>query len=94
VPCERTFSRLLEEFPSDELRQMHLAWMAELDPQPVQVLHLDGKVLINADPLRRAWPPFRPWPKPRPLSIPRWNCKNPKPRKLSRWSTFNPRDND
>ena len=50
VPCERTFSRLLEEIPSDELRQIYSAWMAELDPQPVQVLHLDGKVLKNADP--------------------------------------------
>lgn len=50
VPCERTFSRLLEEIPSDELRQIYSAWMAELDPQPLQVLHLDGKVLKNADP--------------------------------------------
>ena len=50
VPCERTFSRLLEAIPSDELRQIYSAWMAELDPQPVQVLHLDGKVLKNADP--------------------------------------------
>jgi hypothetical protein len=45
VPCERTFSRLLEEIPSEELRPIYSAWMAELDPQPVTVLHLDGKVL-------------------------------------------------
>jgi hypothetical protein len=50
VPCERTFSRLLEQIPSDELRQVYSTWMAELDPQPVRVLHLDGKVLKNADP--------------------------------------------
>jgi hypothetical protein len=50
VPCERTFSRLLEEISADQLRQIYSAWMAELDPQPVQVLHLDGKVLKNADP--------------------------------------------
>jgi hypothetical protein len=50
VPCERTFSRLLEELPSDELRQIYSAWMAEWEPEPVRVLHLDGKVLKNADP--------------------------------------------
>jgi len=50
VPCERTFSRLLEEIPSDELRQIYSAWMAQCDPQPVRVLHLDGKVVKNADP--------------------------------------------
>jgi len=50
VPCERTFSRLLEAIPSDQLRQIYSAWMAELDQELVQVLHLDGKVLKNADP--------------------------------------------
>ena len=50
VPCERTFSRLLEAIPSAELRQLYADWMAGLDPEPVTVLHLDGKVLKNADP--------------------------------------------
>jgi len=50
VPCERTFSRLLEAIPSDQLRQIYSAWMAELDQELVQVLHLDGKVLKNAGP--------------------------------------------
>jgi hypothetical protein len=50
VPCERTFSRLLEVIDSDQLRQAFADWMAALDPVPVKVLHLDGKVLRNADP--------------------------------------------
>jgi hypothetical protein len=50
VPCERTFYRLLEKIPPEQLRQTFSAWMARLDPQPVRVLHLDGKVLKNADP--------------------------------------------
>jgi hypothetical protein len=50
VPCERTFYRLLEALDSDQLRQSYSDWMAWLDPEPVNVLHLDGKVLRNADP--------------------------------------------
>jgi hypothetical protein len=50
VPCERTFRRLLAQIDSDQLRQAYADWMAVLDPEPVQVLHLDGKVLRNADP--------------------------------------------
>jgi len=50
VPCERTFRRLFEEIDSDQLRQAFADWMATLDPVPVKVLHLDGKVLRNADP--------------------------------------------
>jgi hypothetical protein len=50
VPCERTFRRLLPLICSDQLRQAFSEWMATLDPHPVSVLHLDGKVLRNADP--------------------------------------------
>jgi len=50
VPCERTFRRLLAQIDSDQLRQAYAQWMAVLDPEAVQVLHLDGKVLRNADP--------------------------------------------
>lgn len=50
VPCERSFYRLFEAVDPDQLRQSYAAWMASLDPQPVNVLHLDGKVLRNADP--------------------------------------------
>lgn len=50
VPCERTFDRLLKTIPAEQLRQSFSDWMARLDPEPVTVLHLDGKVLKNADP--------------------------------------------
>jgi hypothetical protein len=50
VPCERTFDRLLKTIPAEQLRQSFSEWMASLDPAPVRVLHLDGKVLRNADP--------------------------------------------
>lgn len=50
VPCERTFERLLKVIDSGQLRQAFADWMATLDPEPVSVLHLDGKVLRNADP--------------------------------------------
>ena len=47
VPCERTFIRLFKKIDPDELCQIFSAWMARLDPQPVDILHLDGKVLKN-----------------------------------------------
>ena len=50
VPCERTFQRLLEVIDPGQLRQAYTHWMATLDAEPVQILHLDGKVLRNADP--------------------------------------------
>ena len=48
VPSERTFRRLLKVLSPEQLRQSFSAWMARLDPEPVRVLHLDGKVLKNA----------------------------------------------
>ena len=50
VPCERTFQRLLAVIDSGQLRQAFSDWMATLDPEPVKVLQLDGKVLRNAAP--------------------------------------------
>jgi hypothetical protein len=50
VPSERTFRRLLKVISPEQLRQSFSAWMARLDPEPVTVLHLDGKVLRNAQP--------------------------------------------
>ena len=50
VPCERTFERLLKVIPCDQLREVYSRWMATLDREPVKVLHLDGKVIRNADP--------------------------------------------
>lgn len=50
VPCERTFYRLFEMIPPEQLLKTYTEWMATMDPQRVTVLHLDGKVLKNADP--------------------------------------------
>jgi len=50
VPCERTFGRVLAGIDSDQLRRAFTDWMTTLDPTPVSVLHLDGKVVRNADP--------------------------------------------
>jgi hypothetical protein len=50
VPCERTYERLLAVIDPEELRQAFTDWMATQDPTPVRVLHLDGKVVRNADP--------------------------------------------
>jgi hypothetical protein len=50
VPCERTFSRLLAVIPPAQLCRAFADWMATLDPTPLTVLHLDGKVVRNADP--------------------------------------------
>ena len=50
MACERTFERLLKEISCDELRRVFSEWMATLDPEPLKVLHMDGKAIRNADP--------------------------------------------
>ncbi|MFN0053792.1 MAG: Druantia anti-phage system protein DruA [Planctomycetales bacterium] len=50
VPCERTFYRLFEAIDPDQLCKAFTDWMATLDPTSPRVLHMDGKVLRNADP--------------------------------------------
>jgi hypothetical protein len=50
VPCERTFERLLKIIPCDQLKEVYAQWMATLDPEPLKVLHMDGKAVKNADP--------------------------------------------
>lgn len=50
VPCERTFRRLLKKVDPETLKERLVQWMEQEDPAPVEVLHLDGKVLKNADP--------------------------------------------
>jgi hypothetical protein len=50
VPCERTFRRLLKRVDSGELKDVLTDWMAAEDPKTVEVLHLDGKVVKNAQP--------------------------------------------
>jgi len=50
VPGERTFRRLLKAVDADALKVVLAAWMAQQDPVPAAVLHLDGKVVKNARP--------------------------------------------
>jgi hypothetical protein len=50
VPGERTFRRLLKAVDADALKVVLAAWMAQQDPVPAEVLHLDGKVVKNARP--------------------------------------------
>jgi len=50
VPSERTFRRLLKRVDSEELKAVLTGWMAAEDSQPLQVVHVDGKVVKNAQP--------------------------------------------
>jgi hypothetical protein len=50
VPCERTFRRLLKEVDPDQLKNVVVGWMAADDPAPLKVVHVDGKVVKNAQP--------------------------------------------
>jgi hypothetical protein len=50
VPCERTFRRLLKRVDPDELKDVLRGWMAAEDPKALAVLHMDGKVVKNAQP--------------------------------------------
>jgi hypothetical protein len=48
VPGERTFRRLLKSVKAEPLKEMLVDWMRQQNPSPVEVLHLDGKVVKNA----------------------------------------------
>jgi hypothetical protein len=50
VASERTIRRMLAVINVEELKGALVAWMAQEDPQPARVIHLDGKVVKNADP--------------------------------------------
>jgi hypothetical protein len=50
VPCERTFRRLLKKVDPEQLKDVLVRWMAAEDPAPLQVVHVDGKVVKNAQP--------------------------------------------
>jgi hypothetical protein len=50
VPCERTFRRLLGKVEPEELKVMLVDWMTAEDPTVPQMVHVDGKVVKNADP--------------------------------------------
>lgn len=50
VPCERTFRRLLEKVDAEELKDVLAGWMQAEDPAPFPLVHVDGKVVKNAQP--------------------------------------------
>lgn len=50
VPSERTFRRLLGKVDGEELKGVLVKWMEARDPAPLEVVHVDGKVVKNADP--------------------------------------------
>ena len=50
VPSERTFRRLLKRIDSEELKAALTGWMAAQDTQALHVVHVDGKVVKNAQP--------------------------------------------
>jgi hypothetical protein len=50
VPSERTLRRLLKAVDAESLKDRLVQWMGQADPRPVAVLHLDGKVVKNAQP--------------------------------------------
>jgi hypothetical protein len=48
VPGERTIRRLLKSVKAEPLKEILVEWMRQQNPSPVAVLHLDGKVVKNA----------------------------------------------
>jgi hypothetical protein len=50
VPSERTFRRLLGKVDPEQLKDVLVDWMAAEHPAPLQVVHVDGKVVKNAQP--------------------------------------------
>jgi hypothetical protein len=50
VPGERTLRRLLKALNAESLKDVLVQWMGQQDLRRVEVLHLDGKVLKNAEP--------------------------------------------
>jgi hypothetical protein len=50
VPGERTFRRLLKTVEAEPLKDVLVEWMHLQDPRALEVVHLDGKVVKNAEP--------------------------------------------
>ena len=50
VPCERTIRRLLKTVAPAGLKDVLVDWMQSEDPAPLTVVHVDGKVVKNAQP--------------------------------------------
>jgi hypothetical protein len=50
VPGERTIRRLLNQIDPEELKEAVIQWMASVDGGSPSLVHVDGKVVKNADP--------------------------------------------
>jgi hypothetical protein len=50
VPSERTIRRVLKTVSCEQLKNETVAWMDGEDPAPLELLHVDGKTIRNADP--------------------------------------------
>jgi len=50
VPCERTFRRLLKKVDCQQLKDVLTGWMQDEDSAALEVVHVDGKVVKNAQP--------------------------------------------
>lgn len=50
VPSERTFRRLLKKVDPEQLKNVLVGWMQTEDTTPFKVVHVDGKVVKNAQP--------------------------------------------
>jgi hypothetical protein len=50
VPSERSFRRLLKKVDAQQLKNVLVDWMQTQDRAPLQVVHVDGKVVKNAQP--------------------------------------------
>ena len=71
VPSERTFRRLLEVVDPDSLKDVLVGWMQQQDPAALELMHLDGKVLKNAQPApARPTAAAAPSAPPQPCEIP------------------------
>jgi len=78
VPCERTFRRLLKRVDAEELKEVLTGWMAAQEGQLPDVVHVDGKVVKNAQPARPVPRPSRPRPPRKSLRKSPRNSKSPK----------------
>ena len=71
VPCERTLRRMLKKVDCQELTAVLVGWMQTQDSTPLTVVHMDGKVVKNAQPAPERPQAQHPEPAPsEPCEIP------------------------
>ena len=72
MPGERTFRRLFKALDPEPLKEVLASWMKQQDPAPLEIVHLDGKVVKNAAPAPARSPVATApqTPPPEPCEIP------------------------